>query len=263
MKHVNPFSSSAAAITPERIEEVGLNALQTQCQLFYDGWLLRLSPGSAKRVRSVNPHFGSRLPLPEKIAHCEAVYARRGLPVLFRLTPFVKPPGLEMALAQRGYVAFDSSLVQALSLDHPPQWRASDSAVARVVDAATFADAAGRLRGSTRAQRDAHCERLEVSPLAQRLVVIEADNRVVCTAQMAAEEGIAGLFDVLTAQDARSKGYATLAVGKLLGWAWEHSVRVAYLQVTQDNAPALAVYRKFGFATLYTYRYHGRPGECR
>ena len=35
-----------------RVEEIGLNALQTQQQLFYDGWLLRLSPGKAKRARS-------------------------------------------------------------------------------------------------------------------------------------------------------------------------------------------------------------------
>jgi hypothetical protein len=49
----------AAAIDIVRVEEAGLNALQTQRQLFYDGWLLRLSPGTAKRARSVNPHFGS------------------------------------------------------------------------------------------------------------------------------------------------------------------------------------------------------------
>ena len=45
----------------KRVEEVGLNGLQTQRQLFYDGWLLRISPGKAKRARSVNPCFGSTL----------------------------------------------------------------------------------------------------------------------------------------------------------------------------------------------------------
>ena len=32
-----------------RIEEAGLNAMQSQRQLFYDGWLLKVSPGAAKR----------------------------------------------------------------------------------------------------------------------------------------------------------------------------------------------------------------------
>ena len=72
---------------PVRIEEAGLNALQTQRQLFYDGWLLRISPGTAKRARSVNPNFGSSLPLPGKIAYCENIYAQHGLPTLFRMTP--------------------------------------------------------------------------------------------------------------------------------------------------------------------------------
>ena len=68
--------TDAAILDPRRIEEAGLNALQTQRQLFYDGWLLRLSAGKAKRARSVNAYFGSTLPLARKIGHCESVYAQ-------------------------------------------------------------------------------------------------------------------------------------------------------------------------------------------
>ena len=85
-------------IDARRIEQAGLNALQTQRQLFYDGWLLRISPGSAKRARSVNAHFGSTLPLDEKIDHCERVYGERALPALFRITPFDHPGDLERKL---------------------------------------------------------------------------------------------------------------------------------------------------------------------
>jgi len=63
-----------------RVEEAALNALQTRRQLFYDGWLLRLSPGAAKRARSVNAHFGSTRPVGQKIAYCERLYAARDLP---------------------------------------------------------------------------------------------------------------------------------------------------------------------------------------
>src|SRR5437764_5765320 len=103
-----------------RIEESSLNSLQTQRQLFYDGWLLRVSPGKAKRARSVNAHFGSSLPLSRKIAYCEQVYERRGLPILFRITPFVAPSDLDPILAQHGYAAFDETLVQVASLNRPP-----------------------------------------------------------------------------------------------------------------------------------------------
>lgn len=246
-----------------RIEEAGLNALQTQRQLFYDGWLLRVSSGKAKRARSVNPHFGSTLPLPEKIEHCEAVYRRYELPPLFRITPFVKPSSLVPTLVGGGYVAFDETLVQSLSLDTPPE------GVGRVVEDVTvtdlspreFAQAAGALRGSSPAQCDAHRERLESSPLESRLVGVVVDGEIRCTAQMAAEDDMAGLFDVVTAAQAQGRGYATLAVDALLAWAWDRATRLVYLQVTGSNAPALAVYRKFGFETLYTYHYLARPED--
>jgi len=105
-----------AMVAPLRIEEAALNALQTQRQLFLDGWLVRLSPGAAKRARSVNPHFGSSMPIDAKVDRCEAIYAAHRLPVLFRITPFCKPPELDEVLARRGYVAFDATLVQVARL---------------------------------------------------------------------------------------------------------------------------------------------------
>lgn len=247
----------------KRIEEAGLNAVQTQRQLFYDGWLLRISPGKAKRGRSVNAHFGSTLPVAEKIAHCETIYAQHGLAPLFRMTPFNQPADLEDALAARGYVAFDPTLVQALTLTSAPDVPAHDDEVSVTTpDARAFVEAVGDLRGSTAQQRDAHHERLANSPLGKRFVAVHSAGRVVCTAQVAVDGTLAGLFDVVTAENARGRGYATLACASLLSWAWQHGAQAAYLQVNADNVPALAIYRKFGFATVYSYHYRGREGEC-
>jgi ribosomal protein S18 acetylase RimI-like enzyme len=255
---------STAGIDAARIEEAGLNAVQTQRQLFYDGWLLRLSPGKAKRARSVNAHFGSTLPLPEKVAHCEDLYARHGLPPLFRITPFVQPPDLDRVLAARGYAAFDPTLVQAASLDAAVQPPAVPPGVALTEpDAGTFVDVVGDLRGSPAEQRAAHRERLDNSLLGKHMVVVCAGDRIACAAQVAVDGDLAGIYDVVTAEDARGNGYATLACATLLARAARHGARVAYLQVDAGNDPALAIYRKFGFATLYTYHYRGPPGECR
>lgn len=245
-----------------RVEEAGLNALQTERQLFYDGWLLRLSPGKAKRARSVTAHFASSLPLEEKIAYCEQVYARHELPVLFRLTPFAHPQDLETVLRARGYVPFEETLVQVAPLHAPPECPAiAEDARVESVDAVAFAHAAAALRSSSPKQLEAHLARLANSPLEARHVVVHAEDRVVTTAQIACEGDLAGIFDVVTAADARGRGYATAAVARLVMWAWERAVATMYLQVNASNAAALAIYRKFGFSTLYSYHYCALPRD--
>ncbi len=67
-----------------QIEEAALNAWPAPRQMVYDGWLLRFTGGPSKRVNSTNVLYPSRLPLPEKIKYCEAVYAQAELPPLFR-----------------------------------------------------------------------------------------------------------------------------------------------------------------------------------
>jgi GNAT superfamily N-acetyltransferase len=250
-----------AGLDPARVEEAGLNALQTQRQMFYDGWLLRLSPGKAKRARSVSAHFGSTLPLDAKIAYCERMYEACDLPVLFRITPFRKPAELETALAARGYVAFDSTLVQVATLARPPEIDGADVELS-TPPVAEFVEAVGAMRGSTIRQREAHLERLRQTPLATHAVLASIDGVAVGSGQVALEDGLAGIYDVVTAEHARGRGVATRIVSWLLTRAWEHGAGHAYLQVDAINAPALAVYAKFGFFTLYDYHYCGRPGAC-
>lgn len=255
-------SANFARLDLRRVEEIGLNALQTQRQLFYDGWLLRVSPGKARRARSVNAHFGSTLPLADKIRYCERLYEERHLPVLFRMTPFVQPAELPLALAERGYEAFDPTLVQVARLDAPPE--SSDVVSVDVVTptAAVFADAVAALQEATQEQRDAYYERLIASPLATRVLLAVMDGRPVGVGTVMLEDGLAGIFSMATAPDVRKRGIASAILAKLLTWAWEHGAAHAYLQVDAQNSGALAVYRKFGFATAYTYHYCRRPSEA-
>ena len=261
-------AAAATGIDIARIEEAGLNALQMSRQLFYDGWLLRLSPGKAKRGRSVTAHFGSTLPLDDKIARCAAVYAQHGLPLLFRITPFAHPGTLDAELGARGYAAYEETRVMAARL--PAAESAAMHAVtapagitAAEVDAGAFADIVGALRGSSPQQRDAHRDRLAQSPLAARFLVLRDGDRPVCAAQVTLEAELAGVYDVATAEDARGRGCATWACATLLAWSAARGARTAYLQVGADNAPAISIYRRLGFGTVYTYHYRARPEAFR
>ena len=219
--------------------------------------------GLARRARSVNPHFGSSLPLGAKIAHCEDVYRERALPVLFRMTPFVKPVELEAALEARGYVAFDRTLVQIRSLAEVPPLVPRTDVVLATASISEFVEAVGELRGSTARERAAHLERLSCTPLAMNAIVARVDGCVVAAGQAAIDGGLAGIFDMMTATVWRGRKLATLIVEALLAWAARQRATHAFLQVNDDNAPALAVYRKLGFTTAYTYHYRARPDECR
>ena len=62
-----------------RIEDAGLNASAPPQQRLIDGWLVRFSPGKAKRARCVNAVASGRLAIRHKLALCEQVFAEAAI----------------------------------------------------------------------------------------------------------------------------------------------------------------------------------------
>jgi ribosomal protein S18 acetylase RimI-like enzyme len=243
-------------IDVRRIEELGLNSSAPPAQLLYDGWLLRLSPGKAKRARSVNAVYTSRIPLDRKIAHCEDVYLHSNLPMIFRITPFSEPSPLDSELEGRGYKKLEPTAVESAALESAP----ADPG-ARRMELGPWIEAVGALRGSPAAHREAHLARLEKLPLAKLAVAIEDDEGVAATGLTIVEDGVAGLFDIVTRESARRRGHGRRVVASLLHHAHSHGARAAYLQVEATNTPARALYRDFGFSERYVYWYRAHPRE--
>ncbi|HEY7904369.1 MAG TPA: GNAT family N-acetyltransferase [Casimicrobiaceae bacterium] len=244
-----------------RIEEQSLNVAHFAPQIFYDGWLLRLLPGRTKRARSVSAFFGTSRDVAHKIRHCEEVYAEAGLPALFRSTPFDLPRDLDVVLAAHGYTRFDDTLVMVAKLDQPPHAGARGDLDVRMPSLAEYCAAVAAIRGSSDEQRAVHQARLAGTPIERRGAVVYADGRPVASGQLACEDGIAGLFDVVVADGMRRQGHATALCERLFAWAWDHGMRTLYLQVTADNEAAVALYRRFGFTAGYGYHYRARPHE--
>ena len=236
-----------------RLEELGLNSSAPPGQLLYDGWLLRLLPGQAKRARSVNAVYPSALPLDTKIPYCEQLYRLHGLPMIFRITPFSEPESLDGALAQRGYPRFDTTAVESTPID-TRLLRAADAETLPLVD---WVQAVGTLRRSPALFRQAHLERLQGTLLPQRALALRHEGDIVATGLTIVEDGWAGLFDIVTAPAARQQGFGRRIVENLLRSAWELGARHAYLQVSADNTPARRLYTHYGFAERYQYWYRG------
>jgi GNAT superfamily N-acetyltransferase len=242
-------------------EDAGLNASAPPQQLWLDGWLVRFSPGKAKRARCINAVASGRLSVGHKLARAEAVFAGAQLPMVVRITPFTRPAGLDAELAARGFGALDDTRVMiAPRLAHlRPPTLPSGLAWAAIGHAA-MAEAVGALRGSALAQRAAHAERLASSPVPFTALAIKRseDGALVACGQRASEGDLVGLYDIFVTEAARGRGLASALCTKLLTNARDAGAKSAYLQVEADNLDARAVYAKLGFADGYGYHYRTR-----
>jgi ribosomal protein S18 acetylase RimI-like enzyme len=241
-----------------RIEEAGINAAQPPEQLLVDGWLLRFSSGKAKRARSVSAISSGRLDLHEKLRICRAYCERSGMPLIFRVTPFSQPAGLDRFLREQGFVAFDESRVMVCTLGSAhAAGDANPGCEFRRVDVDAFAAFVGALRDSPAEQIGAHVRRLRASPLqeASRRLAAYVNGQLVAAGQMVAEGDLAGLYDVVTAPAWRSRGFGTALTARLLAAAKECGARKAYLQVDAGNEAARRVYDRLGFVDRYAYWY--------
>lgn len=242
-----------------RFEDAGLNASAPPQQRWLDGWFLRLSPGKAKRARCINAVAPGRMPVPQKLALCEPVYAQAGLPLIVRVTPFSEPPSLDAELDRSDFAHFDDTRVMWLpTLD---ALTAPTPIALQAVTGDEFAEAVGALRGTPPDQCAAHAGRLRQASVPHCGFVIERDGRILACGQFAREDTLVGLYDVFTAPEARRQGLASALCAHLLLGARAQGARIAYLQVDAENHGAISIYRHLGFEEAYTYHYRARSGS--
>jgi N-acetylglutamate synthase len=219
----------------ERIDVMADAAFPPACRTELDGWTLRADPGTHRRTRSVWPRLAGGA-LGERIARVEDWYARRGLPARFQLTPASQPPGLEEALAGRGYALEAPSAV----------WLGDLEALARDATAAIAERADARWLALSGAD----------AAVVGRVQVPCAYARSETAAARGALDGAwLGIYEVATLPEARRRGAATAIIGALAAWALARGARRAYLQVEEDNTAAHALYARLGISRAYRYCY--------
>jgi GNAT superfamily N-acetyltransferase len=241
-----------------RAEDAGLNAAATADAIWLDGWLLRFCDAKAKRSRCINALAPGRLPLAERLAQAQALYAGHGLPLFVRITPFV-PAGLDEGLAALGLGRIDDTRVMLqpslASLGPPAALPAGLELLP--LDGSAYAELIGDWRGTPAAQRRAHATRLAQSPVRYEARVLRRrdDGAVLAAGQWAGEAECVGLYDVAVPPAARGQGLGRRLCEHLLAQAREAGARIGYLQVEADNAPARSIYARLGFSDAYAYHY--------
>lgn len=250
-----------------RVEDASLNASAPPQQRWIDGWLVRFSPGKARRARCINAVAPGRLPVPEKLALAAAVYAEAGLPMHARLTPFSAPADLDAMLGREGWTAIEDTRVMvrlgaAFGGDPAALPPAPEGLRWAALDGGEYAEVVGALRGSSDVERRAHAERLRYSPTPYRgfAYVDAVTGATAACGQFAREGRFVGLYDVFTAPEHRRRGLAGKLCERMLAISAREGADVAYLQVSADNRSAQSVYRRLGFADAYGYHYRVPTG---
>ena len=235
-------------------EELSLNAwpaLQTQ---HYDGWILRFAEGYTRRSNSISPLYPSTIALHEKIAHCEQMYSSRGLDTVFKITDAVQPENLDAFLAEHGYTASALTSVQIVSQD-----ALITPAINTINASTTLTDSwlESYCRLSNRQPIPAMRKILENILLPRQFMMLTSgdENQIAALGLGVIERGYLELYDIVTAEALRNRGFGMQLMVHLLHWGKANGASHAFLQVMCDNPPALRLYEKLGFNEIYRYWY--------
>jgi N-acetylglutamate synthase len=248
------------------IEQLAANAWPAATVQLIDGWLLRHTPGVARRrSNSALPSPGAARASPAQRAQvvdlAERFYARRSQPTVVQVSPAELHDQLDRDLATRGYrrqaptlvltapihrVAVPAPIVPTLAVSVAdtvtPQWLAAWTAIEARPDAA-----------ATNQQVLAR-----IGPPAGYLTATR-DREVVGVGMVVVERGWAGVFCMATRPRDRRHGVATAVLQHAAGWAADQGAQQLYLQVEEHNLPALRLYRRFGFQPSHHYHYRVAP----
>ncbi|GAA4888124.1 GNAT family N-acetyltransferase [Streptomonospora salina] len=228
-----------------------------------EGWLLRHAPGCSWWLSAALPH-GGVVPggLERGIARAEDFYARCGATAAFQITPGVCPAGLDTVLAARGYTRRGSLSLQAAATSAVRGREPTPPLRVRVDDrpAPAWFGAWAAVHGYTAESaipEKAMLARVRGPSAYARAVT---GNGTVAVGRAVAEAGWAGVFSMATLPEARGGGAAGRVLAALAEWARQQGADRMYLQVERDNAAALRLYERAGFAEVCGYHY--RTARC-
>jgi ribosomal protein S18 acetylase RimI-like enzyme len=243
------------------LEERAFNAWPAHQTVLHQGWVFRLAAGFTQRANSVNA-LEAGAPFDGVLDAATALYARHGLPTVFRLSPLADPAA-DIALARAGYAVHDPSLVlhmplSRLAADNPS---ATTTSVHLEASASTdWLDGFAQASAMPRHHRALHTAL--VHAIAHPAVFAQlrsADDQAVGFGLAVMERGAVGLFDIAVTSDQRGGGHGRALVRALLQWAARAGAESAYLQVRAENTAAIRLYESLGFETAYGYHYRAKP----
>jgi ribosomal protein S18 acetylase RimI-like enzyme len=241
-----------------KIEEYAYNSWPAKVVSVFDGWRLRWTNDITRRGNSVLATvMHNDIPLVEKLERVEFFYSQYNSPPQFQISPAVLPQDLDEVLAARGYLAEFFTNVKIAKLEKVLEKTHKTMAnFVQVNDQHTsewlYAYSGNDLQSKDAITRAGIFERI-TQPKAFLLLPLEVKTAGIGLGVL--EDTWVGIFCMLTVEYFRRHGVATAILHALARWGSEKGAKYMYLQVMKDNMPALNLYTRAGFETLYSYHY--------
>lgn len=224
-------------------------------------WVLRRAGGFTKRANSANA-VAPQASFDGVQAAAEALYARHGLPAVFRLTPLAAPEA-DAQLQAAGYTVFDPSRVMVLPLQGPlPPGAAHVEVATRPTPA--WLDGFAAANGVPAQHQPMHHAMVRAIAQPTGFATLRQAGEAIGFGLAVRDHDTVGFYDIVIAPAHRRQGHAAVLMQALLRWARETGATWAYLQVRDQNPAARQLYAQLGFSDLYRYHYRvpGSPGAA-
>jgi GNAT superfamily N-acetyltransferase len=241
-----------------RVEVTCFNAFPSLKQAILDGWLLRFSNGVSRRANSANPLRADCAAPGAVIEPVERLYRRQKQPTIFRVPSFLA--GIDEPLAARGYRSEGETCVlycEMADVDAAPDPGVELSANPRTEWLAAMA----ALQRHTETHRRVYRRIVDAVAVPAAFAGLRIDGDLAALAYGTVGDGLLCYESVITDPVRRRQGLAWRVIASLAAWGRAQGARGVCLQVEAGNAPARALYDRFGLATeLYRYHYMRQPG---
>ncbi|MBA4496392.1 GNAT family N-acetyltransferase [Paenactinomyces guangxiensis] len=232
-------------------QELALNSWPSLQTLVRDGWLLRFADGYTKRANSIQPFFRPQSDFCSNIEVCESFYYKKGLDVVFKMSEEAQPSVLDGELEKRGYEIVDPTSVYCLSLKSLPVPKYKHIQLSEKITN-QWLDHFCTIQPEEIKNREIMKKMFQNIMPEHRFATIKSDDGGIAACGFAVlQDGKVGLFNIVTSQEYRRRGFAQSLIFHLLNWAKDNGASSAYLQVVCENIAAQKLYKKLGFEELY------------
>ncbi|MHA1907361.1 MAG: GNAT family N-acetyltransferase [Candidatus Thorarchaeota archaeon] len=240
----------------EHLEFVSAEAWPAEESENLDGWTLRATKGITWRANSVLPH--SQLedaPVEDVIDAAISFYTKRNILPAFKLTNCCFPKNLDEVLEERGFNKEMETFVQTAPISVRPF--TSKQYSVRISpepdhDWIYSYKKLGQFDDFTLKQRVGIINRIRSR---KAFAKVRAGGETVGIGMGVLDYAMLGLFGIVTNPKHRGLGIAMSINAALLEWGRLYGANISYLQVEKKNTPAISLYEKCGFNTVYDYWY--------